>query len=124
LIVTNILQGGIKSEEWASETAELEAIDAQKRFDRLPHNKHSNVRKHIMLDEDSDDDDDDSNSTLDGGDNATSSNSTDSNATVAAEPEEEEVKDDQEGYAHYQDACDTTKDPLDLTMNCWLRSVI
>ena len=110
-------------------------MDALKRFDRLHASRFS--RKHHMLaeadanDDDSSDDSDDSsdddsdnsasNSTAEddqAGQNSTSNNSSASNVTV---PEEEEVKDEQEHYAHYQDACDTTKDPLDLTMNCWLR---
>ena len=30
-------------------------------------------------------------------------------------------EDEQASYAHYQGACNSTKDPWDLTLNCWLR---
>ncbi len=77
---------------------------------------------------DSDDGTDDSaDDTDDGGASDVENNTaSDANATAvdANASAVEEVKDDQEGYAHYKDACDTEKDPLDLTMNCWLRSAL
>ncbi len=87
-----------------------------------------------MLDDNADDSDDGSDDGADGtddgdaSDGAASDAALDDNATAVGDNPSngtavEEVKDDQEGYAHYKDACDTEKDPLDLTMNCWLRLI-
>ena len=133
------MQSGMKTLGWASENSELEEglpVDSLKEFSRVQHKGVIRGNKHSMLsdsddDDSSDDDTDDSsddsdddtaNSTLVDG-NETSSNSSTSNNSSNATGSEEEVKDEQDEYAHYQDACNPEKDPLDLTMNCWLRYV-
>ncbi len=136
------LQGDVKNEGWASEAAELEqGTPADSHRDLIAlHSKKLLAKRshpHPMLDDNADDSNDSDDGSDDGSDSADDGGADDGGASDGGAPDAasddnatavganasavEEVKDDQEGYAHYKDACDTEKDPLDLTMNCWLR---
>ena len=71
--------------------------------------------------------DSNSSSSLDEVGNSTNSTSSEGNNSthqgnpVSAEEGSDENRDDQDVYVHYESACNQTKDPLDLTLNCWLR---